>query len=107
MKECVELLGKRTYVPACDNNTVGMKRNPLKQSATAQAYCPQFDVLDLHLTIIIQSSRSGLVVATQHRSRPGSLDEDAITKGNPHPDEEEALDSEFAPQSPPSSEPRL
>ena len=51
---------------------------------------------------MIQSSRSGPAVATQHRSRRGSLDEDAITKGSSHPNEEEASDSESAPQSLPS-----
>ena len=79
-----------------------MKKKPIKQSDTAQACRPQFDVLDLHLVDLIQSSRSGLIVATRHRRRRGSLDEDAITKGSSHPNEEGAPGSESAPQSPPS-----
>ena len=78
------------------------KENPVKHSDTAQACRPQFAVLDLRLVIIIQSSRCGLIVAAQHRSRPRTLDENAITKGNLHPNEEEAPGSDSAPQSPPS-----
>ena len=102
MKECVELFGKQTHVRACSNDAVGMKRKLVKQSNTAQACRPQFDALDLHLVDLTQSSRSGLAVATQHRRRRGCRDEDALTKGNSHPNEEEAPGSESAPQFPPS-----